>query len=59
MMAPFSPTPNKETVKQRLCAVSLGCLLAAPAAGTKTYQVTGPVLDVKDDMIAVQKGKEK
>jgi len=28
------------------------------AAG-KTYQVTGPVLEVKDDMIVVQKGKEK
>ncbi|OPX96974.1 MAG: hypothetical protein A4E58_01574 [Syntrophorhabdus sp. PtaB.Bin006] len=29
------------------------------AAGPKTYQVTGPVLEVKDDSIAVQKGKEK
>lgn len=29
------------------------------AAGPKTYQVTGPVLDVKGDMITVQKGKEK
>ena len=28
-------------------------------AGTKTYQATGPVLEVKDDMIVVQKGKEK
>jgi len=47
---------------KRLCALSLACLLAAPAvsaAGTKTYQVTGPVLDVKDDMVVVQKGKEK
>jgi len=47
---------------KRICAVSLACLLAAPAAfaaGTKTYQVTGPVLDVRDDMIVVQKGKEK
>jgi hypothetical protein len=32
---------------------------AAFAAGVKTYQVTGPVLDVKDDMIVVQKGDEK
>ena len=24
-----------------------------------TYQVTGPVLEVRDDMIIVQKGKEK
>lgn len=28
-------------------------------AAVKTYQVTGPVLDVKDDMIVVQKGKDK
>ena len=25
----------------------------------KTYQVTGPVLEVKEDLIVVQKGKEK
>lgn len=29
------------------------------AAGPKTYQVTGPVLEVKDDSVTVQKGKEK
>ncbi len=29
------------------------------AAGVKTYQVTGPVLEVRDDAIVVQKGKEK
>jgi hypothetical protein len=38
-------------------------LLASPAtvraAGTKTYQVTGPVLELRDDVIVVQKGKEK
>jgi hypothetical protein len=28
------------------------------AAGPKTYQVTGPVLEVNDNMIAVQKGKD-
>ena len=32
---------------------------AAHAAPTKTYQVTGPVLEVRDDVIVVQKGKEK
>jgi len=32
---------------------------AALAAGPKDYQVTGPVLDVKDDVIVVEKGKEK
>jgi len=29
------------------------------AAETKTYQVTGPVLEVRDDAFVVQKGKEK
>jgi len=29
------------------------------AAGPKTYQVTGPVLEVKGDVIIVQKGKDK
>jgi hypothetical protein len=29
------------------------------AAPVKTYQVTGPVLEVRDDAIVVQKGKEK
>lgn len=31
----------------------------AIAAEPKDYQVTGPVLDVKDDIIVVQKGDEK
>lgn len=35
-------------------------LTALPAvAATKTYQVTGPVLEVNDTMIAVQKGKDR
>jgi hypothetical protein len=29
------------------------------AAGPKTYQVTGPVLEIKGDIIVVQKGSEK
>lgn len=29
------------------------------AAGPKSYQVTGPVLEVKDDVIVVQKGNDK
>ena len=32
---------------------------AAHAEATKTYQVTGPVLEVTDSTITVQKGKEK
>lgn len=31
----------------------------ALAAGTKTYQVTGPVLEMNDNMVAVQKGKDR
>ena len=31
----------------------------AHAEATKTYQVTGPVLEVTDSTITVQKGKEK
>jgi hypothetical protein len=29
------------------------------AASVKTYQVTGPILEIKDTMIVVQKGKDK
>ena len=29
------------------------------SAGAKTYQVTGPVLDIKEDVITVQKGTQK
>ena len=37
-----------------------GALGATPAfAADKTYQVTGPVLEVTDSAITVQKGKEK
>ena len=39
-------------------AGSLALSSAAFAAG-KTYQVTGPVLEVNDSMIAVQKGKDR
>jgi hypothetical protein len=38
----------------------LGLLFSTWAlAATKTYQVTGPVLEVSDTMIAVQKGKDR
>jgi hypothetical protein len=39
-------------------AGSLALSSLALAAG-KTYQVTGPVLEVNDSMIAVQKGKDR
>ncbi len=41
-----------------VCAVLLVASLAF-AGPPKTYQVTGPVLEVKDDLIVVQKGKDK
>ena len=41
-----------------ICAVLLVASLAF-AGATKTYQVTGPVLELKDDVIVVQKGSEK
>jgi len=40
------------------CAILFVASLAF-AAGPKTYQVTGPVLEIKDDVIVVQKGKDK
>jgi hypothetical protein len=47
----------------RMVAASLvlAALLSAmpAAAATKTYQVTGPVLEVNDTMIAVQNGKDR
>jgi len=41
-----------------VCAVLLVASLAF-AGPPKTYQVTGPVLELKDDVIVVQKGKDK
>jgi ribosomal 50S subunit-recycling heat shock protein len=42
-----------------LAAACLALSSSAFAAGAKTYQVTGPVLEVNDSMIAVQKGKDR
>jgi hypothetical protein len=41
-----------------LAVVMIGSSLTF-AAGPKTYQVTGPVLEIKDNVIVVEKGKEK
>ena len=47
----------------RLTAAVMGIALFAAstafAGAVKTYQVTGPVLELKDDRIVVQKGNEK
>jgi hypothetical protein len=54
---------NKEVVSmKRVMVVAVLVLLMgslAFAGSLKSYQVTGPVLEVKDDVIVVQKGKEK
>jgi hypothetical protein len=47
---------------KRILSVFAGILLItsmAMAAGPKDYQVTGPVLDVTDDVITVEKGKDR
>jgi hypothetical protein len=41
------------------CAVILAIFSTAALAGPAQYQVTGPVLEVRDDAIVVQKGNEK
>src|SRR6478752_4049243 len=47
----------------RWCRIMVAGLLvfsgAAQAGTVKSYQVTGPVLEVNDSMIAVQKGKDR
>src|SRR5437899_11895794 len=50
---------NMKTAFSLLAAASLALSSAAFAAGAKTYQVTGHVLEVTDEMIAVQKGKDR
>jgi hypothetical protein len=42
-----------------LFSIFLLISMGAFAAGVKTYQVTGPVLEIKDDSIIVQKGTDK
>ncbi len=48
-------------VKMMKATAALAILSASPAAfaAGKTYQVTGPVLEVTDSKLVVQKGKEK
>jgi hypothetical protein len=44
-----------------LALITVVALLAVPAviAAVNTYQVTGPVLEVTNDKIVVQKGKDR
>jgi len=49
-------------MKVKVLAVIVGVALlsfAVWAAKPKTYQVTGPVLEIKGDVVVVQKGDEK
>ncbi len=42
-----------------IAAATLALTSVATAAPSKTYQVTGPILEMNDTMVAVQKGKER
>ena len=50
-------------MKRSLVVMAAGIFLFVAsftfAGAPKTYQVTGPVLELKDDMIVVQKGKDR
>ena len=48
-------------MKRVIIAIAVVFLFASlsMAAGPKTYQVTGPVLEKEDGKIVVQKGKDK
>jgi hypothetical protein len=39
--------------------VAVALVVPAQAAAPKTYQVTGPVLELTPDLIVVQKGKDR
>jgi hypothetical protein len=54
-------TTSKRSLATFVSALMLGALLFAGTswAADKTYQVTGPILEVTDTTIVVQKGKEK
>lgn len=47
------------TLYNLIVAASLALSSMALADSAKTYQVTGPVLEMNDSMIAVQKGKDR
>ena len=49
---------NMKAAFSLLAAASLA-LSSVALGGAKTYEVTGPVLEVNDSMIVVQKGKDR
>jgi hypothetical protein len=46
-------------LQRLLFAVAIAALPVVAAAAPKTYQVTGPVLEVTDTLIVVQKGEDR
>ena len=53
------PLIRRTTAMKRMVVFIAVLLVSSLAwAGTKTYQATGPVVDVRDDAIVVDKGKE-
>jgi hypothetical protein len=52
-------TPTQETFMKRSIGLIAALLVASPAFAGKTYQVTGPVVEVTDTAIVVEKGKER
>ncbi len=46
-------------MRNTVLALALAALAGSALAAEKTYQVTGPVLEVRDDAVVVEKGKEK
>jgi len=52
-------TMKLTTLFSMFVAGSLAFSGLALAASPKTYQVTGPILEMNDSMIAVQKGKDR
>jgi hypothetical protein len=50
---------NTKAAFSLLAATSLALSSGALAGSAKDYQVTGPVLEMNDSMIAVQKGKDR
>jgi hypothetical protein len=49
----------KTTTAFSLLAAAALALSSTALAGGKDYQVTGPILEMNDSMIAVQKGKDR
>jgi len=45
-------------MRKIVLALALAALAGSALAADKTYQVTGPVVEVRDDAVVVQKGKD-